>query len=182
MHISDRIAFIELFWTVVIGLGLVTKILNFIDAQKDLKALESTGRNGFRMKLAMGARDTDFLRAFSMFFLWIPGVISLFAMNPVNRDPVPWYSYATITCLIVAGVILTVVSIRARYTRKAVILESMKVPDVQPFPEEEIRRIAHETAEEGADRVIDAIDLHNHTPLFPDAKLDSNSEETREGS
>lgn len=173
MHITDRIAFIELFWTVVVGIGLAIKTLNFIDAHKDFKVVEESGRNGFRMKLAAGARDTDFLRAMAMLFLWIPGVISLFATNPVNRDPVPWYSYATITCLIVAGVVLTVVSVRARFTRKAVIAEAMLVEDTVPVSS--IAKVLHGSAVEATEEIVQVIEEHN-------LKSDLNSEERREES
>lgn len=166
MHFSDKISVLEVLWTVILGTGFIIKTFNFIDAHKDLKALKESGRNGFRMKLALGARDTDFLRAFAMFFLLVPGIISLFAKNPANADPVPWYTYFTISAFIVAGVFFTVVSIRARLTRKAVIEEALRVDEHLPVEEVHtaLQARADEAATAAASDVLQIIETHTPIP------------------
>jgi ADP-ribose pyrophosphatase YjhB (NUDIX family) len=111
------------------------------------------------MKLATGARDADILRALAMFGLLIPGIISLFVFNPVNRDPTPWHSYVSLTALISAGVIFTLVSIRSRLTRKAVMAEALRIDETLPV--DEVKGIAHDQAEEAANRVLNYIETRD---------------------
>lgn len=118
---------LEIAWTLVMLIGVLTAGLNWWDAQGDLDALLASGRDGAILITARGERSDQQALFLALFCNLTLGFLALFGLPSQDPDGGPSAAAQwSAVLLIVAGLSMIYLSISHRRRRKS-ILEALRV-------------------------------------------------------